>query len=173
MLWKSKAMVDQATSDSLQESTQDGGKCSTKMEHLLSMKKEKSWTFLEGLIELTTRNAKNVRKDPQAATPLPSALLPVESHTPSVMLILESATHATLRTKIALKLKNLANKNAKSWHSVSATERLVSARSAQKVLDVFQELHATINARRDQLTTCTTAHGNLPSHNASKIQRVP
>jgi hypothetical protein len=53
MLWKSKAMVVQATSDSLQVSTQDGGKCSTKMEHLLSMKKEKSWTFLEGLIEKT------------------------------------------------------------------------------------------------------------------------
>jgi hypothetical protein len=122
---------------------------------------------------LTTRNAKNVRKDHQAATPLPSALLPVESHTPSAMLQLESANHATLKTKIALKLKNLATKNAKSWHSVSATERLVSARHAKKALDAFQKLHVTINAKRDQLTTCTTAHGNLPSHNASKIQRVP
>jgi hypothetical protein len=41
MPWKSKATEDLATLDSHQASTQDGGKCSTKMEHLSSMRKEK------------------------------------------------------------------------------------------------------------------------------------
>jgi len=122
----------------------------------------------------TTRNARNVKKDPQAATPLPSALLPVESHTLSAMLELESAHHATQpKTLHAPKLKNHATKNAKSWHSVSATERPVSASHAKTVLDASQKPHAMTNARRDQLRTCITAHGNHPSHNASKIQRVP
>jgi hypothetical protein len=41
MLLKSKATVDQATSDSLLVSTQDGGKCLAEMASSLSMKKER------------------------------------------------------------------------------------------------------------------------------------
>ena len=123
----------------------------------------------------TTRNASSAKKDHQTATLLPSALPLVESHTPSATQVLESALHATqLKTKIALKSKKLATKNAKSCNSPSATKTPESASPAQEVeKDAFQVLPVNQPAHTNHIQTHTCAHGTPPPHSASKIQRVP
>lgn len=123
------------------------------------------------------RLAINVTKEVQIATPLHSALLPVESHMVSATQVLESARHVTQQlTKIAHKLRLHVTKNAQSWLFQNVIKILENALNAKRVVQVaYQQQHANQHAERlhqSQLTHINAA-GTLLPQNALLIQTEP
>jgi len=125
---------------------------------------------------LKPRNATSALKDHQTATPLPSALPLVESHTESATQELESAHHASqARTKIAPKLRPLVTKNASSKLSQNATPTPVNARSASQVLVASQPplVKRPAHTTHTQVTNHTNAHGTPLSQSVNKTRAEP
>jgi len=126
-------------------------------------------------VMLLKRNVKLVKWEHQDATPEPSARPPATNHTLSAIKLLANADHAIqLQTRTALKLKERAEKNAKSLipnpNAIIAPE---SAQNAKMDKVVLMPRHAKQLARKYHQTRPTPATGPNSHQHANKIQREP
>jgi hypothetical protein len=121
-----------------------------------------------------TRNARTAHKvQTQLATLLPSVPPPVESHTPSATQELESAQNVIQNlTTIALKLKTLATKNAKSNHFQNATSKPESANHARMEPAVSQLLLVNQLANQTHTTTLNTTATGPNNHQSAWKSKV-
>lgn len=113
----------------------------------------------------------------KVAIPLPSALLPAESHTQNAIQAQDNAPSVTQQMiKSALKQRLLVTRNANHRLLSNATTRQESAQNVKEVVPaVSQLLHAKTLAQLDQTHM---SHGSATgilqpeNHNAYKMNQV-